>query len=256
MKNLIYWVVTLVIFLLGIGTLYVAETLPDENKFQIAILNKAATTFLVSGLLAFLNRVFLERNLIDLILSKTNLKRSIDDTGIVDVKTNINDVDYHSLFNSVNKIDIAHVYGRTWTSTYEDKIVKALSSGTKIRVLVCDKDSPFVKGLAFQYESDETKLAERIDDVLGTWKNIRAKVKTRKARKNLQVFRSCMLPSFSLYRFNDKVVIVMNRLSKTGKTKNLNVLTCEKNESEKSMFNNCMEDLENLIESSSEIIFE
>mgnify|MGYP000388757183 CR=1 FL=1 len=249
-KNLRYWLVVLVILLIGIGLLYIDEAFVGENnKLVSSILNKAATAVIITGLFSLLNTIILRKNLINLIHNKIKLKQGIDEVGVIDLFTDIRDIDFRDYFkNCKNEIDILHVYGQTWTSNHEQAIVDALNKKKcKIRVIILSEESPFISGLTNYYGYNEEQLRKKINEVKNTWQNILGRVNGKSTKKRLKIYEVNMLPAYALYRFDNTLIKIDTRLISKAKTKELNALICIDNEFDPSYFSNYMRDFNLLL---------
>ena len=79
-KHLPYWLVVLIILLIGIGLLYIDEKFVNEDSTILSsIINKVATAVIITGLFSLLNKIILNKNLINLIHDKIRLKQGIDE---------------------------------------------------------------------------------------------------------------------------------------------------------------------------------
>lgn len=248
-KNILYWFVVFIILLIGVGLLYIDEKFVNQsNPLLSSILNKTATAIIISGLFSLLNTIILNKNLINLIYNKIQLKQGIDDVGVIDLFTDIRDINFREHFNNCKKeIDILHVYGQTWTSNHEQAILDALDKQKcKIRVILLSEESPFIIGLASYYGYTEDQLRKKIEETKHTWNNIRRRLKNKSSQRKLKVYHVNMMPAYSLYRFDDTMIKIDNRLISKSKTKELNSLICQNNGNNLSYFSNYMRDFNDL----------
>lgn len=246
-KNLPYWLVVVIILLIGIGLLYIDEKFFNDNSPLISsVLNKASTAIIITGLFSLLNTIILRKNLINLIYNKIRLKQGIDEVGVIDLFTDIRDIDFREYFKNCKKeIDILHVYGQTWTSNHEQAIVDALNKRKcKIRVIILSEESPFIGGLASYYGYKEEKLKKKIQEVKTIWQHILGRVNNKSSKKKLIVYQVNMLPAYALYRFDDILIKIDARLISKSKTKELNSLICQENEFSPSYYSNYKRDFD------------
>lgn len=219
------------IVILGFILLLIGQSEKIASEFWKSVFSNVALALFISGILGLINEYILKDSLIEIILSKINLKQSIDRTGIEHVYTNIKEVDYDYYFSkSKSKIDIVHVYGQTWTNTHLDEIKsRLLNSNCKIRVVLLSPNSEFIPALAKDYNMSPDELRQKIYDVTDLWKELaKCKVKTsrKKTQSNLELYYSSGKPFFSLYRIDDRVIQISTRIS-TGKSKALPVIICK-----------------------------
>lgn len=251
-KNIKYWPGVIIILLIGILLLYIEEKFAKGSYPTISsILNKASTAAFVTGLFSFLNKIILDKNLIELIYNKINLKQAIDEVGVLEMFTDISEIEYKSHFKNAKKeIDILHVYGQTWTSNNEQSILTAIQKQKcKVRVALLSPESPFVGGLASYYNYPEEKLKKKIDEAKNTWNGIYSRL-SKGEKKRLNVYCVNMLPAYAMYRFDEIIIKVDARLISSSKTKELNSVICIDNDFEVSYYSNYKKDFDELISNS------
>ncbi|WP_017379544.1 hypothetical protein [Paenisporosarcina sp. TG-14] len=135
-----------------------------NNTLWNGITGNIATALFIAGIFEIMNEYYLKEKLVDLIFEKIKLKGTIDKTGIVEIFSEIADIDYRYYFKkSSSNIDIYHVYGRTWTNSHiellRDKVVR---SNCKVRVILLSPKSSFIQPLAERYETSVEELQSNI----------------------------------------------------------------------------------------------
>lgn len=247
----------LILVIIGFVLLLISQSGKVSSEFWTSVLNNVALALFISGILGLINEYILKESLIEIILSKINLKQSIDKTGIEHVYTNIKEVDYDYYFSkSKSKIDIVHVYGQTWTNTHLDEIKsRLLKSNCKIRVVLLSPTSEFIPALAADYNISSDELRQKIYDVTELWRDLaKCKVKSsgKKTQSNLEVYYSSGKPFFSLYRIDDRVIQISSRMS-TGKSKALPVLICKNTFKAEDLYDFYVEEIQLIIDQSEKI---
>lgn len=253
-KNIAYWLTGIVIFSFGILIIIVNEKFVPKEEFSYLILNKIATAVIITGLFTLFNRLILRKNLIDLILGKVHLKKSLDNTGIKEAFTNILDINYRSYFKGAKEIDIVHLYGRTWTNRYEDEIINALNNKCKVRVVLCSSESPYLEGLSYKLDISIEELKIQILEVKKIWEKIQSKIENIKNKQKLSVYYANISPIGAFYRFDNTIVKIQGTSARHKKVKKLNVVICENTKSKIDFYSNCIEDINNLISQSTKFI--
>lgn len=256
-ETLIFWLKIIGLILGGFVFILLSQIATIE--FWKASFSNIASAILVAGILTAIDEKLIKDNLVELILDKLNLKRGIDQTGIEEVFTDISEIDYKYYFKYAKRsIDIIHVYGRTWTSNNEDEIKdKLLNSNCNIRVIIASPESPFINGLAFYYGMTPDKLKYRIEEVTTTWKKIYAKkISRRKTESTLELYYHKGQPSYSLYRFDDKIVTVHNKVANSGKTKKLPTIVCKNTRRQDDLYSSYLDEINELVLQSEKVNLE
>lgn len=234
LKEKYFWV-TVTLTLLGILFVSIAE----NDKFATivgdtinSIIKNVSAALLVSGIFGLINEYLLKNTLVDLIFEKLNLKSSIDKTGVEEIHHDINNLDFsYYINNSRDEIDIFHVYGRTWTNTYSERISKKLeSSNCKVRIILMSPDSEFIPALATHFGDTPEQLKKKIEEVTATWIRIKTNLmQSRKSKKrtqsNLNIYYHNGFPAHSIYRFDEKLIFISSKLTQE-KTQNLPSIIC------------------------------
>lgn len=234
-------------FMCGIGILllYVAQQLDAQSSWR-PFLSALSSTLIVSGALGLLNKYFLTNELVKLILEKIKLKNDIDRTGIESIYTDLSDIPYKTWMKKSKHIDIVHVYGQTWTNNNQGFIKGALDNNTcKVRVVLLSINSNFISPLAEQYSMDEDMLRRKMEAVKSIWVQLFASLKTTRIKKNLNVYYHTGTPCCSLYRFDDRIVVIQSKLTK-GRTSNLPIFVCTKIE-KSGLYHMYLDEIESLI---------
>lgn len=252
-KDLRVWLVLLLMLTIGFGLLVIDEKFYGATTHPLtsSILNRTSTAIIVTGFFTLINNLLLRQSLIDLIYEKINFKYALEDVGVIDLYTDLRDFEYTQWIVKAHDINIAHVYGQTWTSMNKQTLIEAIQKNNcKVTVILLSQNSSFIKPLAEYYGYSESKLRNKIMTTEEEWKATRAKLKGKSAKNRLNVYSANMFPAYSMYRFDKVLVKVDNRLISEEKGKLLNIAICQDIGEETSYYSNCMRDFSNLVKHS------
>jgi hypothetical protein len=257
-KQWSFWALIGILLLLGVGFILASQYI--TNEFLKASCSNIASAIIVAGIFSAVNEKIVKDNLIELILSKIKLKQEIDATGIEEVFTDISDVDYRYYLKGAKKnIDILHVYGRTWTTNNLDDIKdKLLNSNCDIRVILVDPESPFIEGLAKFYGVTSDDLKQKIQEVSAMWKDLHAKKSVRKRKptqSSIKLYYHKSQPASAVYRIDDRIINVQNKFI-SGRSKKLTTIVCNDTSRAYDIYNNFLNEIEELVSNSKEISLE
>jgi hypothetical protein len=201
--------VSLLLLILGLGLMVASSPVQRTGYLRIAtLLEESGAAIFISGILATLWELVGKRAFADEILAKANMSRDLADAGIDVVTSSFQDghIRWEHLFKNACRLDIFISYGHTWRNTQMERIDKLLSeSDAKLRVILPDPDDEQVLknlSLRFQMEQDEVKAA--IEDAKEFFEHRKGK-----AKGTVEVYFARILPVFSFYRFNNKVVFAL-----------------------------------------------
>ncbi|WP_277586572.1 hypothetical protein [Psychrobacillus antarcticus] len=243
--------IVLGLLLIVLNEMYVTSDLWGE------ILNNLAAILFIAGVFEIMNELYMKEKLVDLILHKLKLKETIDKTGITEVFSDINDIDYRFYIkNSVRYIDIYHVYGRTWTNSHIETIKdKLIHSNCKVRVVLLSQNSSFIHPLAERYEIPDEELIRNIKNMEETWRRLfreKKVVKKRKTQSSLKLYYSDSFPTYSLYRFDDSIINVQSKPSK-GRTISLPTIVCTDTNKGNDLYDMYLKEIEDIIQQAQEV---
>ncbi|MBZ0312753.1 hypothetical protein AB2T96_11145 [Clostridium butyricum] len=251
-----FWITSGALLIIGFVFVILSQTI--TNSFWQATCSNCASAIIVAGIFSIISETITKEQLIDTILTRMNLKKEIDETGIEDVFTDISDVDYRYYFKSAKKnIDIVHVYGRTWTTNNMDEIKdRYLNSNCDIRVVLVSPQSPFIDGLADFYNITSDELRDRIQEVTNMWKQTYLEKKEKRGRKTtqstLKLYYHKKQPVSSLYRIDDRIINVQNKFC-AGRSKKLATIICKNTKNNSDIYNDFFEDINDLVSVSDEV---
>lgn len=194
------------------------------------MISSIGSVLLVSGIYTIIDNMYLKKSLIELIIQKVGLDKEIDNTGLIKIDSILSNINYKNLFeNAKNNIDIIHNYGRTWTTNNFDFIKKTvLNTDCHLRIVLLNPDSLFIPALEEHY-NQSGELIKFISDAVNTWKSLFIEVEEKrnalKSKNNKSKFKNKYCgsvelyyfngqPTNSIYRIDDKIVIVNTKNSK------------------------------------------
>ena len=192
--------------------------------------SELGSVILVSGVYTIIDNMFLKQSLVNLVIDKVNLDKDIDDAGLVKLDNDLSSIPYKTYLEDAKKnIDIVHNYGRTWTTNNIDYIKKSVLEGEcTARVVLLNPESPFIPALEKHYNYKDGTLVTHIEEVVEIWKELFREVEAKKrgiGRKgkstyknkkcgNIELYYFNGQPTNSLYRIDDRVVVVTAKNSK------------------------------------------
>lgn len=248
------WLCNVFFLLFGVGLLYIGTKLSSQVIQEI--LNNIASLFIIAGVYNVISEYFLKKKYLELILSKVKLSNKISDCGLTDIILNINEIQYNDFFNAATqKIDIVHVYAKTWTNNNLEAIKNQLIKHTNVELnlLLLAPDSSVIKSLSETYGGTTSKTIESMEYVAHMWLDMFDEVKGAcEFKGKLNLFYHHGQPAYSIYRADNKMICVLNKLSK-GRTQQLPTLICEKVEDEKNLFNVFEIEINNLMKTSKKV---
>lgn len=252
-NNIVRLLLTSFIFLLlSIGLYYIANFI--DNIIYKNILNNFASVLVVSGIYNVIYEYVLKRSQLETIISKVNLKNSIDKSGLTDLKMKFNTVDFNKYISEVkHEIDIIHAYGDTWTRNNIGAIKEmCLKKELTIRVFILSPDSSFCTSLATHYKRDPKDMIDNILRAIERWKGLIKSISSTKSKITIYTFNGN--PVHSLYRFDESLICVSQKITNEFTTY-LPTIICKKNEDDEfNLYNIYFNEIENLKKSADVVI--
>ena len=232
------WLCNLLFLSLGIGLLYISTFVPSEVAKDI--ISNVASIFIVAGVYNIISEYFLKKKYIEIIIEKMNLPQKIAQYGLADIILNINDIKYNDFFGDAKScIDIVHVYGKTRTNNNLEaiKIQMKKHINISLNVLLLAPDSSVISSLCETYGGEVSKTVESMKYVANMWLDMFDEIKEdcKKYKGSMHLYYHHGQPAYSLYRSDNKIICVLNKLSK-GRTQKLPAFLCEKGEDGQDLF--------------------
>lgn len=235
---------------------------------KVDFLNSIGSILLISGIYTVVESYYLKKSLVDMVIEKVKLDKSIDETGLIEVGANLGNIHYQDYFKEANlNIDILHIYARTWTTNNFDFIKEiVLNKKCELRIVLLNPDSPFVPALENHFGYQAGELRKYITEVTAQWKGLAQLVnekrkyftdrKFKRSHKksygtkeygSVELFYNNGQPTNCLYRIDD-IMIMVN--TKTSKDKSIHIpySIYKNNKSTCSMYNIYLEEINKIIE--------
>lgn len=245
------WLSSILFTIIG-GVMFVLAGEIDDSIW-INILNSMGSVLIVSGVYNVVYEYILKSKLISLIIQKVKLKNSINKSGIIDVMLRSDDVPYKELIKeATSTIVVVHAYGSTWTRNYIE-IIKEVGLQKKLNITVAllSVNSKFCDSIDIHYKKSVGNMVDSIKRTTKYWENMGEKLKGNSVVK---VYYFEGNPVHSLYKFDDKIVVVSNKISNTLSL-NLPSFICEQNkETKQGLYQIYEEEIEELI-SNGELVY-
>ena len=253
-----YIITLLGLIISGLVFLIISEV--TDATFWKSLLSNISSMLFISGGFGLIDQYFLKEKLINLILEKIELKDQISKTGIEDIFFCINDIDYkYYLKNATRRLDIVHIYGRSWTTSNIDILrEKIFRSNCYIRVVLLSPESKLIPGLADNFNYSEDQLCNSINESTKIWFDIyneKKKQKRKKTNSKIELYYHNGIPSHSLYRIDDKIILVTSKLAR-GRTTKLPSMVINDTKFNEDLYSIYLEQIEKLIEESELIDFD
>ncbi|MBR6051343.1 MAG: hypothetical protein IKP68_09110 [Clostridia bacterium] len=171
------------------------------------MLNNIASVVLVSGIYTIFYEFLIKERFADEIISKVRLKNKIDSFGIGDIGFALREIDFQPYILSAKNIDILHIEGKHWTDEYID-IIKESKQKKQIRVCLLSPNSSFYEAIARHYsKSKEEMMREKTKKVTEEWKSC---ISNKRLSFSIRFFDG--VPAHSIYRFDNKIIIVFSNI--------------------------------------------
>jgi hypothetical protein len=186
---------------------------------------------------------------------------SVLESGVKDVKFYWNDIDFNSLIrDSKKEILVIAIYSNTWLNNYMDELQSFVNKGkTTIKFIFLDADAEnTVLSLQdkFSVANDNAviDLKSKIQDSVAKVKSLKINEEPKRKYKKIVVKSHTMLPAYSLYKFDDTIVLVPYLFS-PGRTNKIPAYILKKDKSD-SLYEIYDKDIKSLLETFSKTIHE
>lgn len=261
-----------ILMVLGLSVIGLVLVIISKLKtgFVFSLAYDIGSIFLISGVYTILDTCFLKNSLVNLVIEKVNLNKQINETGLIEVGNNLLNIKYKEYFEAAEKnIDILHIYGRTWTNQNIDFIKETvLNKRCHLRVIIMDPESLFVPALENHFDYATGELAKYINDVTKVWKTFYVslsekhryftdrsfrKVNSRKYATNqygtMELYYHKGQPTNSIYRIDDKIVVVETKTSKIKST-NMSYTIYKRNKDCNNLYEIYLQEIDRLVKDS------
>lgn len=204
------WLSSILFVIMG-GALFVAAN-KIKSVALINFFNSVGAVLIVSGVYNVIYEYILKLKFNNLIVEKVKLKNSIDKVGLNDVMIRSDDVPYRELIKeTMSTITIVHAYGATWTRNYIEIIKQqCLQRNLDISVILLSTNSKFCDSIEAHYGKVKGSMVNSIQRVTKYWEDLGEEVNVKSVVK---VYYFDGNPVHSLYKFDDRIVAVSNKIS-------------------------------------------
>jgi hypothetical protein len=201
--------VSLLLVIIGLVLMFASSPVHAAGYLKFAtLLEESGAAVFISGVLAALWELAGKRAFADEILAKANMSRDLADAGIDVVTHSFQDhrISWEQLFKNACRLDIFIAYGHTWRNTQLERIDKLLSNNdAKLRVILPDpEDDEVVKTLSVRFEMEPNEVKTAIADAKEFFEH-----RKKRSKGTVEIYFTRVLPMFSFYRFNNKVVFAL-----------------------------------------------
>jgi hypothetical protein len=159
--------------------------------------------------------LFMRRDFLQEILEKARISRDISIWGIEKITDSFHeDIDWKSLIQNSNKIDIFFAYGRTWRGTHEFDLKQAAENkDVRFRVVLPDPDNQqILNELAHRFNLAPDEVKKRIEEASTFFKTLSRKQNGDGAA--IEIWYLSESPVFSFYRFDSTGILALYRNKK------------------------------------------
>lgn len=237
------WLSSILFVIMGIVLFAFANVI--NNAVVVNSLNSIGGVLIVSGVYNVVYEYILKSKLINLIIEKVNLKNSIDEVGVEDIVLRSDDVPYRELIAKTRSMMvIVHAYGATWTRNHIEIIKQqCLQRSLEVLVVLLSTESEFCNSIETHYGKERGSMVNSIQRVTKYWKSLGKEVKEN---SEVKIYYFNGNPVHSLYRFDNEIVVVSNRIS-NKLSLNLPCIICEKKDTNEGLYHIYEEEINNLI---------
>jgi hypothetical protein len=187
-----------------------------SNEPIQAFLGQLGGLMVATGLLAVAWDLIGRRALADEVLAKATLSTDVVQAGIVRVTNQyLTEVEWTSLFQDVNKLDIVVAYGATWRNSNRASLQQvARRSDARIRVFLPDPDDRrTVETLADRFSMQPAELITKINEAIRDFRSLEIP-----QGATIEVRLGAGDALFSCYRFDSSAVLTLYSYGRERRT--------------------------------------
>lgn len=207
--NLRSLIASLLVMVIGFALLFLSKPIEELQYHRLGSLSRESGAVLLAAVaLALLWDLVGKRAFADEILAKANMSRDLAEAGIDVVSSSFQDkrIAWDELFKNACKLDLLISYGYTWRNSQLDKIEAMLSDpDARIRVVLPDPENvEVVNVLSTRYGQTPSEIKREITLAKEFFEQRKLRAKGR-----VEIYYAGIVPLFSFYRFNNKVVFAL-----------------------------------------------
>jgi hypothetical protein len=207
--NLKMLLVSVLIAAIGLALIVLSEPISTYGYHKIgSVVREWGVLMFASVAIAVLWDVAGKRAFADEILAKANMSRDLADAGIDIVTKSFQDrrISWDDLFKNACKLDMFVAYAHTWRNTNIERMDSMLSDkDSRIRIILPDAaDEDIVRLLALRFETQPANVKRDIYAAKEFFEH-----RKKRAKGTVEIYFMSVIPLFSFYRFNNKVVFAL-----------------------------------------------
>jgi hypothetical protein len=208
--DLAAWQIGGLLVLLGAGLLYLSSELEGAKGPSAGdtTLREVGALLVVTGALSVFWDLRGRRALTNELLSAADLSSDITTAGLRRIVMRYLDVEWDSLLNTANHVDLFFTYAQTWRNTHVNGLRRLVArEGTRLRVILPDRDNAALMAqLAAKFSYTTPQLQSYIDNAESDFANL-----SRQAapQATVELRRTAEFPVFTYYRFDRRCFSVL-----------------------------------------------
>ena len=207
--------------IVGLGLIILSNFLKEKGvpEIWVSIVRDLASLFIGSTALSIVWEFYTKRSLIAEFLYSNTISHDIGKTGVTGITDRWNGViDWPSELDQTNNIFVFFIYGSTWSKTNNSSITKFAQNPRNNATFVFPNPNNhlIMESLAFRLETPEDRptpeeMGEKINRSI---QEIKAIFKMA-PEKNLQIVLADVIPVYSYYEMDNKVIIAFYKHKKS-----------------------------------------
>jgi len=205
--SILFFIVGSVLFGLTYGT----------TNTIFAWIGQIGIAFIAIGSLSFVWQLFLTRLFRNEVYAMVNMDDNLISSGITEINDDFSQIDWKTLFDSVTKrIDIFFMTGGGWTKQNNTLLQNISRKDVKVRLILPDiREDETLRSLEYRFRSERKKVdIEEIKKSINNVKELYEDIfKDNPENLEIWLYRKPLI--FSMYRFDDEIIIALN--SHSGK---------------------------------------
>lgn len=178
----------------------------DERAGAQALIQQFSGLLITTGGLALLWDLRGKRDIMREIFAKVELSADVQSSGLERASMDWRVVPWTELIKGSRQIDVFIAYGSTWLSSNNTELVEfSQKRGNKFRYILPDPDDDLaMQALAERFDYTPEMIKAKVNEAA------KAVAKLSKAGKaDIRVWFRKGAPTFTCYRFDDKVVVTL-----------------------------------------------
>ena len=193
----------------GILLLFVSKPIDELGYHRSgSLIREGGAVLLASVAVLLLWELAAKRAFTDEVLAKANMSRDLAEAGLDMVLGSFQDkrLNWDELFKNACKMDLFIAYGHTWRNSHAEQMDKMLAdSGSRLRAVLPDpNDGNVIAALSSRFKMKPEEVTAEIEKAKEFFDH-----RQTKAKGNVEIYVAKIVPLFTFYRFNNKVVFAL-----------------------------------------------